>query len=277
MLKKLLIIRNIQSAIISSDFYENDFLGITGKNLSLKNLKIIEVEKACSLKNFQKLFPNLEKITIDSFQTPYDVHTWCGTCQMEQRGKFQRTGIIIDENKEINTDKIHIFGGGCKVMQLFCNSFENLKELIVDIENFVECINVPIFGEKINFVFKSLTNFCFCINDDDFDNTYGEKFILIMINSLDYMPNLKKFRLAFNIKDDEFRSNSKESYLKLIKKVLGLNLDEIYLSIQHKTYPYFILESILREEYTKKELIELCKEVNIKIKSFKNVYIYKLD
>ena len=281
MIKKLLLIPNIENAVISGRIKSEDLKDIKGKNSSLKKLQMKGVHKECILDNFQKLFPNVNEIIVDSYKTPMEIHPWCGTCQMEQRGKSYKTNIVIEENKECITDKIRIIGGGCRVISVLCNSFENLKELTVDIENMISCLTAPIFHNEEKLIMKSLNTLCFRISRRSKDIFSGETLKLISDN-VDYMPNLKSFKFSCCLsKFDE------KIYLDLIKKLLVRNLDEIYLLIrigrvnradfylgftnEQNSYDHNVYE-----RYSKKELLDLCKDKNIIIKNYSKIIIYKL-
>ena len=282
MVKKLLLFPNIEKlSIISGSIVSEDLKDIKGKNLSLKKLKMKYIQRECDLNDFQIIFPNVNKIIINSIETPMEIHPWCGTCQREQRGKNYKTRIIIEENKECNTDKICIIGGGCSIISLLCNSFENLKELYIDIENMIKCFTVPIFDEKNKLIFKSLETFSFCISRRSKDILSGDT-LKIISNNVNKMPNLKTFRLSCCLTKFE-----EKIYLELIKKILLLNLDEIYLLIRIGTFTnadYFLgftneentYDYNSYERYSKKELLNMCQDKKIIIKNYHKIVIYKL-
>ena len=282
MVKKLLLFPNIEKlSIIYGRIVSEDLKDIKGKNLSLKKLKMKYIQRECDLNDFQIIFPNVNKIIINSIETPMEIHPWCGTCQMEQRGKNYKTRIIIEENKECNTDKICIIGGGCSLISLLCNSFENLKELYIDIKNMINCCTVPIFDEKNKLIFKSLETFSFCISRRSKDILSGDT-LKIISNNVDKMPNLKTFRLSCCLTKFE-----EKIYLELIQKILLLNLDEIYLLIRIGTFTnadYFLgftngqntYDHNSYERYSKEELLNMCQDKKIIIKNYHKIAIYKL-
>ena len=282
MVKKLLLFPNIEKlSIIYGRIESEDLKDIKGKNLSLKKLKMKYIQRECDLNDFQIIFPNVNKIIINSIETPMEIHPWCGTCQMEQRGKNYKTRIIIEENKECNTDKICIIGGGCSIISLSCNSFENLKELYIDIENMIKCCTVPIFDEKNKLIFKSLETFSFCISRRSKDVLSGD-ILKIISDNVNKMPNLKTFRLSCCLSKFE-----EKIYLELIKKILLLNLDEIYLLIRIGTFTnadYFLgftndqnkYDHNSYERYSKEELLNMCQDKKIIIKNYHKIAIYKL-
>ena len=282
MVKKLLLFPNIEKlSIISGRIVSEDLKDIKGKNLSLKKLKMKYIQRECDLNDFQIIFPNVNKIIINSIETPMEIHCWCGTCQREQRGKNYKTRIIIEENKECNTDKICIIGGGCSLISLLCNSFENLKELYIDIENMIKCCTVPIFDEKNKLIFKSLETFSFCISRRSKDVLSGD-ILKIISDNVNKMPNLKTFRLSCCLTKFE-----EKIYLELIKKILLLNLDEIYLLIRIGTFTnadYFLgftndqnkYDYNSYERYSKEELLNMCQDKKIIIKNYHKIAIYKL-
>ena len=282
MIKKLLLIPNIEKALISGLINSEDLKKVQGKNLSLKKLIVKYAQKECYLNDFQNLFPNVNEIVIDSHKTPMEVHPWCGTCQIEQHGKHYKSNIIIEENKECITDKIKIIGGGCKVMSLCCNSFENLKEFTVDIENMINCCTIPIFDSKNKIIFKSLNTFCFRISRRSKD-IFSGKVLKIISDNVDKMPNLRTFKLSCCLcKLDE------NLYLDLIKKLLIRNLDEIFLLIRvgcFNSADYFLgftndqnrYDYNDYNRYSKKELLDMCQDKNVIIKDYRKIAIYKLN
>ena len=96
------------------------------------------------------------------------------------------------------------------------------------------------------------------------------------------MPNLKTFRLSCCLTKFE-----EKIYLDLIKKILLLNLDEIYLLIRIGTFTrsdyYFGFTNGENrydynsyERYSKKELLNMCQDKKIIIKNYHKIAIYKL-
>ena len=182
---------------------------------------------------------------------------------------------------ECATDKIKIIGGGCRLISVLCNSFENLRELTIDIENTIKCVTAPIFHNKEKIILKSLNTLCFRISRRSKDIFSGETLKLISDN-VDYMPNLKSFKFSCCLtKFDE------KIYLDLIKKLLIRNLDEIYLLIRIERFnsaDYFLgfsdfenrYDYNVYERYSKKELLDMCKDENVIIKNDSKIVIYKL-
>ena len=73
---------------------------------------------------------------------------------MENRGKIYPSNIEIKENNNCHTDKINFIGEGCRYMALYCNSFENLKEIRIELENIIGTITLPIFLMNKKVIFK---------------------------------------------------------------------------------------------------------------------------
>ena len=263
-INNLLLIPKIKTAVlISSDIYSEDVKNIEGENLSLENLYIRGVRNECTLSTIQKLFPNIKEVEIHSHLTEYDLSDcWCGTCRMELSGKCYNTNIIIKENQNCKTDKINIVGEGCRKMELFCNSYENLKEIRIELENQVSCITLPIFFDKDSTVFKSLNTFIFNISDKSKDKGLHVITLKNIYNYLDKMPNLKNFQIVCYS-----RNITKEFYLEFVKKVLSINLDIIVLSVR------FNIPGI--KLYSRKELTEIYPNINHL--DFSNIAIYKFD
>ena len=148
-------------------------------------------------------------------------------------------------------------------MNLYCQSFENLKEIKIKVnphENFqFDILNIanslPMFSnKKINY--NSLIEFNLqigeqLINLEEFKN---------LINNIDNMQNLKKFILYANF-DDNIDNNLYEDS---IKKILSLNIEFIKIEMY----------GLNKEYYSFEELKKINK--NIEFKNFEFINIPKI-
>jgi hypothetical protein len=114
---------------------------------------------------------------------------------MEYRGKSIPTFIYLQENKDCKTDKIHLLGEGCKKIGFSCTSFENLKEIIIEIENPIRSISLPIFYNHPIRKYDSLINFTFFAKNYSKDYEINSSVIKNIYNNIDNMPKLQIFKL----------------------------------------------------------------------------------
>jgi len=260
-IKKLLLIKNLKKATIFFNIDDDILQDIQGENLSLEIFEIQKVRRICELFSFQKLFPNIKQILIHSYKTMYDTSGfWCGTCIREYRGKSIPSSILLEDNKDCKTDKIYLTGGGCKYIGLSCTSYENLKEIIIDLENKIRSISLPILFDT-NKRYDSLINFTLYNKVNSGDYEINISLLKNIYNNIDNMPKLKIFKLECYT-----RNVDKDFYNDFIRKLLSLNLDEIVLLVK------FNVSSI--KKYSKQELREIYPNINHL--DFSNISIYNL-
>ena len=260
-IKKLLLIKNLKTTDVFLDIDDEELINIQGENLSLETFEVQNARSVCELPKLQKLFPNIKKILIHSNKTMYDTSGyWCGTCIRERRGKAIPSVIDFQEKKDCKTDKIHLLGGGCKYIGFSCTSYENVKEIIVDIKNRIKTITLPLLFDTDR-KYNSLTNFTF-INECIPGGYHIDISILKSIyNNIDNMQKLKIFKLkCYTSKID------KEFYNDFIRKLLSLKLDQIVLLVKFKASGL--------KKYSKQELKEIYPNINHL--DFSKITIYNL-
>ena len=254
MLEKILSIKNLD--FISFNLYKiniNEILKIKGQNSYVTKINIYYnyENEDISLFDLDYKFPNLS----DIFLSIHDNHLTGVPINLE-----------IKENSNCKINKLTLVGYGKKNVKMCIQSYETLIKF--EINRIYEIINLkdsfPIFNDKPSVIFKSLIEFIF-INYNRKGITYN--ILNNIYNNIDNMPNLKKFTLVCYSKEiDEF------FYNKLIKKILRLNLDSIWLQITNnknikdneiKTKGYYKLD----------ELKELFPDLNL---NNKNIQIKKL-
>ena len=260
-IKKLLLIKNLKTTEVFLDIDDEELINIQGENLSLETFEVQNARSVCELPKLQKLFPNIKKILIHSNKTMYDTSGYCcGTCIRERRGKAIPSVIDFQEKKDCKTDKIHLLGGGCKYIGFSCTSYENVKEIIVDIKNRIKTITLPLLFDTDR-KYNSLTNFTF-INECIPGGYHIDISILKSIyNNIDNMQKLKIFKLkCYTSKID------KEFYNDFIRKLLSLKLDQIVLLVKFKASGL--------KKYSKQELKEIYPNINHL--DFSKITIYNL-
>ena len=260
-IKKLLLIKNLKTTNVFLDIDDEELINIQGENLSLETFEVQNARSVCELPKLQKLFPNIKKILIHSNKTMYDTSGYCcGTCIRERRGKAIPSVIDFQEKKDCKTDKIHLLGGGCKYIGFSCTSYENVKEIIVDIKNRIKTITLPLLFDTDR-KYNSLTNFTF-INECIPGGYHIDISILKSIyNNIDNMQKLKIFKLkCYTSKID------KEFYNDFIRKLLSLKLDQIVLLVKFKASGL--------KKYSKQELKEIYPNMNHL--DFSKITIYNL-
>ena len=260
-IKKLLLIKNLKTTNVFLDIDDEILKDIQGENLSLETFVIQEGRIVCELTKVQKLFPNIKKIIIHSNKTMYDTSGyWCLTCIMEHRGKSIPSIIEIKENKDCKTDKIHLLGEGCKYIGFNLTSYENVKEIIIDITNQIKVITLPLLSETDK-KFNSLTNFTFFNKCNPGNYNIDISILKSIYTNIDNMPKLKIFKLKCYT-----RKVDKEFYNDFIRKLLSLKLDQIVLLVK------FGVSGLKR--YSRKELKEIYPDMNHL--DFSNISIYNL-
>lgn len=148
-------------------------------------------------------------------------------------------------------------------IKLYCQSYENLIKLKIDLENNIDNLEntIPIFNKDCKIKFKSLTTFKFKMVEDEhlnrniLDNIY---------KNLDSMPNIKKLILDFIVPElDE------EYFKKFIKKILLLKLKNVHINIQK----YFTNK---KEYYLENDYKELFPDIIFDYE-YDEIYIQKFN
>ena len=260
-IKKLLLIKNLKTTNAFFDIDEDELKDVQGENLSLETFAFQNVRKICELPKLQKLFPNIKKILIHSNKTMYDTSgLWCLTCIRERRGKAIPSILLFEENKECKTDKIYLLGGGCKFIRFSITSYENVKEIVVDIKNKIDNIPLLVLCDTDR-KFNELTNFTFINECNPGGYNIDVSLLKSIYNNIDNMPKLKIFKLkCYTYKID------KEFYNDFIRKLLSLKLDQIVLLVKYDVSGL--------KKYSRQELKEICPNMNHL--DFSNVAIYNL-
>lgn len=200
----------------------NNIPKIKGENASITNLGInwVNDDEECDLTNLQKKFPNLSYIEIiipKINEEPSNHFT------------IQKSAFInINENKNCKVDKICMNIMGPYDIQFNCGPFEKLISVIFDFHPYIYGLEeiFPLFGNNCQIIFESLKEFKFTYKYGDIlDNENLINILENIYNNLDKMPNLKEFLIECTCKVSE------EFYMKFIKKLLSMNLNNIYFNI----------------------------------------------
>ena len=211
-LQKLISLKNLKEFSINLDnISDNDISTINDENYSVTRMDVywLNNNEDCILYNLQNKFKNLTKLVLN--QNIYSI-----------KNKI----LEIKENKNCKVNKITLNQISGNNIKLYCQSYENLIKLKIDLENNIDNLEntIPIFNKDCKIKFKSLTTFKFKMVEDEhlnrniLDNIY---------KNLDSMPNLKKLILDFIVPElDE------EYFKKFIKKILLLKLKNVHINIQ---------------------------------------------
>ena len=243
-IKKLLLIKNLKSAELNFINFDSAKIEIEGENLSLRTLRFFQINEECKVIGLEKIFPNINSILVHSYETIEDLSDhWCLNCR--QAGYFiWPTEIKIKENKNCKIDKIALTGEGSKYIELYCHSYDSLKEIKIEIENKTFGLEIPMFNDASNIIFKSLVNFTFVnISETRFIEIRSDVFKNIYKN-IDNMPNRKIFIMKCYI-----RYIDNEEYFQFIRKLLSKDLDEIIL------YLKYYIKNIVK--YSREELQQI--------------------
>ena len=144
LLEKLLWIKSLNKIIIKmSQLDDKKISEIEWENYSVKELNIDWLNKEeCILYNLQNKFTILTNLTIFSY-------------------KFVNCKTTLEIKENINSKDINFSLGGFGNIKFYCHSYEHLENIEIKIQK--EIINIkeslPIFNEKCNIIFKSLTSF----------------------------------------------------------------------------------------------------------------------
>ena len=210
--------------------------------------------KQCDISDLQNKFPNVSDLNL--------VFDFYNKFSSEP---FGENPIKIEENPNCKINKISLKVTGREKITFYCQPFGSLEKIeiifrdprihLIDISYFL-----PMFKSNSEIVYKSLVelnlNFGFSLSLKEFKN---------LSNSINNMPNLKKFFLYFNL--DKI---SRKDYEKFIRKLLSLNLEII------KINTYILYDEV----YSFKELQNINKNINslsyenIKIKRYKKINYY---
>ena len=217
-IKKILTIKSLKKINFSLFRINNDEIAnIKGENNSITKLVINweNIYSNCVLINLLDKFPNLSDLAIKIKCSEF--------LQVSSNTTKPFLKIIENKKSKINsiTLEIKYFN---HFIQFYCGPFDELTQIkIYSIYYMNDLQTFPLFDSKCQVTFKSLAKFYFKITED---KQLIEMNILENIyNNIDKMPNLKAFHL------DCFCSVNKEFYLKLISKLLSLNLEYIHFSI----------------------------------------------
>jgi len=239
--KNLEIICSIKSLKII-DFrlekiYDSDISNIDDKNNSIKTMKIDldYIGRSNYLYAIQNKFPNLENIYVITHD-----HIFGGNAELEIKEKPEC------KIKDIKIDLRHYY-----VVGFFCAPFGKLESLEINCEergydysNLKDAF--PIFNNKCDVIFKSLTSFKF--EGDDFVN---KNIIDNIFNNISNMPNLVSFKVKCTIKE----KLEEDSYNNFIKKILSLKfIRKINISI---------CQDRENKMYSKEEINKLCPTINL--------------
>jgi len=264
MIKKLIEIKTLKEVKLDISFItEETFEVIKGENLSVEKLIINlnnyfdfdsdEGLKQIILYGFQKIFPNLKEFQIYLNSTSFNK-----SCKLE---------LSPNTDYKINKFKFSGSNKNDSIIIFYTAPLENL----VDVEfacmgpNFKYEESFPLFDEKCNNIFKSLTRFKFVFRSLRRKEKYflELKIIKNLIDNLDKMPNLETLIIKAACKVDEI------TYIKLIEKLLLSNIKNIVFDLNE-------INDVM-DEYSEKDFenfhmgFDIKKFCKIKIKKLKKI------
>ena len=233
MIGKLLSIKTLKSISINLRRIDNNQISeIIGVNSSVLKLKItwLNWNDDCILYNLQKKFPNITSLILNFRDLDYS----------------EEISLKIEENANSKIKNFYLFGSGCKNIQFYCQSYENLSLIGIELNNKILNIEkiLPIFSIECNKIFKSLIFFSF----KNYIN-YKLNAITNLFNNIKNMPNLNEF--IFQCVNEEIEE---ETYKNFIKILLELKLEHITFNI--------IKNDIIKENYSLEKLKEINHNIN---------------
>ena len=177
------------------------------------------------LYNLQNKFPNLYDVSIDASHTL----------------RYGGLELEIKENKKSKVKKISITARRGKQIKLYCIPYNYLESLYFyfqdNVKNFENIIGI--FNKDNKVVFESMKSFYLCCE------FYLElKYIEIICDNIDYMPNLEEFTLICCNSD-----MTEDLFIIFITKLLASNLVSINLEIEksnsnYRYKEYFSIEDL---------------------------------
>ena len=210
------------------------------KNFSINqmtlNMSETDFSKEIKINNFLENFPNLSNFSLGLWGNYY-------------HNKTSINNIKIEENKNCNIGKIYLTVRLPEsFIELFCCPFENLQEISLNIDYKYELTNIlPIFNNECKVIFKSLIKFEFVYND-----YIKSEELLNLYNNINIMPNLKYINISL------ISDMNREFYIKIISKLLSLNLKSISFQAKKSIFEYINPRNI----YSEKELKEIKSDIN---------------
>ena len=247
--EKLISIKTLKKIDFEfGEINDDEILLIKGENRSVKaiNINYVEKNKDLILYNLEKKFPNISLLNIDS---------------SKYNGNGLETNLEIKENDNCKINRLFLDIGGYLNIKFDCANFENLNVIKLELRD--KIINLeafPLFNKKCNIIFKSLNEFSLICNYNDLikDDIFKN-----ISNNLNQMPNLQLLYIdcIVNKIDEEF-------YKDFIRKILSLDLKNIYLSIKRDT-------AYKGKSYSKDELLEIYP--NIDFSKYEIIYINDLN
>jgi hypothetical protein len=246
MFEKIISMKELKQLTFELNFLE-EILKIHGDNSSVESLSmgLGDLKENNMLNNLIEKFPNVSYLSLNAQNYNFISDNSYLKINENSKSKIKIMDLTIHNNNHIILDS---------------SPYEELTRIQFDIKD--EIINIkeafPLFNEKCNVIFKSMTSFkfvCNTINLDVLNNIF---------HNLENMPNLKYFTLKCISKEIK-----EEIYKKYINKILEMNLKKIELII-------------IRESWEKEDVyysIDELKEINsdIKLNNLKKIKIHKLN
>ena len=211
-LEKLLSFKAIKETDINIRKLNNKIAEeIKGENTSLNKLNVSYYDDnydACAVNKLLKKFKNLNDLDL----------------YISSSNEKKKIKIDIRENTDYKIDKIRVCSGGTKDIIIYCNSFENLISLDINLKyDILNTIELPLFNNK-KIVYKSLRDFSFNSFESHID--FNLEILNNLNTNIDNAPCLENLSIKCISK-----SIDKKTYFNFIKKILRLKLKDIYMCV----------------------------------------------
>ena len=179
-IEKILDCQNLKVIELKTNLNDEQIVSINKINYSVTKIRFQKKDNKI-YNNFLKKFENLTELEFLSFSN-----------DVQKKNLFK---IREDKNSKIN--KIHINGAPEGI--IYCNSFENLNSIMINLSigNGIQNINnvLPLFNNICKIKFKSLNYFYL------YDNEMNDELLFILQNNLDYISNdISVFNLSVSSK-----------------------------------------------------------------------------
>ena len=239
-LKKLISIQTLKKLQLKlSVINDKDIDGIEGVNNSLEELHLIWNNQGteCQIYNLQNKFPNVSKLIINA------------------KNFYENNNVPkleIEENHNLKIKKFEVIAQN-KMIKFCVQSFEQLQYISLNIVNEIKNLKdlLPFFNDNCKKIFNYLTHFEFHYNVTSLDAKNKISEILNnLYNNIDKISNVRNFILSCSSKDIQ-----ETFYMKLIKKILSLRLNNCEIDVQK------IENNYSGNYYSRKELKQICPNI----------------
>ena len=241
LLRKLFSFKFLKNVILDLNSINDKLIkDISEDNKSISTLTINYYnEEECNFFKLQEKLKNLSDLTI----------------RIKNKNEIA-TKVEIEANINCKINKFSLLCGGISSIKFYCQSFQNLVEIDINIINKISFITFPLFIPNCNIIFNSLVKF-------HFRNSYRPFVLDTFKNNILCMPNLKDFSLEvkYYIKNIEIYYYSFFVNISMLKSLNSINF---------KTYEDFSKRRIFKNE---EDLKKIFSDINLKHIDYINIEI----